>query len=119
MTMMRRTFVAAVLALFVLTVTSPAASAHEEYRLVGTLVKVEKTEPALYVVSIKFKWAPTDQEELVADVYVWSTTVITRDSKEVPASELKAGLSVVIDALGDDWMHSDALSVRIVPPIGK
>jgi hypothetical protein len=46
-------------------------------------------------------------------------TVISRDKKKVDASELKAGLSVVVDAYGDSLEDSDvlAIEIRIVPPI--
>jgi len=37
--------------------------------------------------------------------------------KTVPRTELKAGLSVVVDALGDDLTDVVALEVRIVPAI--
>jgi hypothetical protein len=85
--------------------------------MVGTLVKVEPARGATHRISVKFKWSAADTEEVVARVYVYPATVITRDGNKVPASELKVGLSVVVDATGDSWDLSDADSIRIVPPI--
>jgi hypothetical protein len=46
-------------------------------------------------------------------------TEISRDKKKVDAKELKAGLSVVVNAYGDGLEDSDllAIEIRIVPPI--
>jgi hypothetical protein len=48
---------------------------------------------------------------------VYPGTIITRDGNKVPASELKVGLSVVVDATRDTWDLSDADSIRIVPAL--
>jgi hypothetical protein len=42
-------------------------------------------------------------------------TVVTRDKKKVGATELKVGLSVVVDANGDSLEDLVVLEVRIVP----
>jgi len=44
-------------------------------------------------------------------------TTISRDKKKVSAAELKTGLTVVVDAIGDSEADLVALDVRIVPPI--
>jgi hypothetical protein len=114
-----RRLVAGVLLMFLALLAGRAASAHEAYRVVGTLVKVDKAEGALALLTIRFKWEPTDPEDELGQVYVTNETEITRDGKKVPLSDVKAGLYVVIDAWGDEFMFSDALSVKIVPPPAK
>jgi hypothetical protein len=116
--MTRRHFISmAVVFGFAVIAGGSAVRAHEQYRMVGTLVQVEPARGATHRISIKFKWSAADTEEVVARVYVYPATVITRDGNKVPASELKVGLSVVVDATGDSWDLSDADSIRIVPPI--
>ena len=45
-------------------------------------------------------------------------TKITREREEVEAKELRAGLTVVVDAYGDTEDDLLALDIRIVPPFG-
>ena len=42
-------------------------------------------------------------------------TEYTRDKKKIDRSQLKAGLKVVVDALGDDYDNLEAVAIRIVP----
>ena len=46
-------------------------------------------------------------------------TLVTRDKKKFSATELKAGLSVVIDASGDSLDDLVVLEIRIVPSATK
>ena len=84
--------------------------AHDEFRIVGSVVKVEKSQ-----LQVKSR-----------DTKVWSVALRTstfihrdKDQTKVSETELKAGTSVVVDALGDTEFDLEALEVRIVPPIGK
>lgn len=87
------------------------AQAHDEYRFVGRILSVESTKNRF---SLRFKEA--DGKDETVWIALKATTDITRDRKPVPRSELKAGLNVVVDALGDDYDTLEAEAVRIVPP---
>ena len=84
------------------------ALAHDNFRVIGTVTKFANS-----TIAVKTK------EGKVASMRVDKQTVISRDKKKVDASELKAGLSVVVDAYGDSLEDSDvlAIEIRIVPPI--
>ena len=84
------------------------ARAHEAFRFVGTVVKVQGTQ-----LGVKLKIGRTVWVELK------KSTVVLKDKTKVPASALKAGLSVVVDALGDDDSDLTAKQVRIVPAIAS
>ena len=83
-----------------------ALVAHEAFRIVGTITKRQGTQ-----LGVKTKAGRTVWVELK------KTTIILRDKTKVAATELKPGLSVVVDALGDDDSDLEAKQVRIVPPI--
>jgi hypothetical protein len=80
--------------------------AHEAFRFVGTVAKVQGTQ-----LGVKLKIGRTIWVELK------KSTIILKDKTKVPASALKPGLSVVVDALGDDDSDLEAKQVRIVPAI--
>jgi hypothetical protein len=103
---MIRTLIAAVLATLVLGAAS--VSGHDEFRIIGTVARYQ--ESTLQVKS---------REGKTISVRLDKQTVITRDKKKVPPAELKAGLSVVVDAYGDTEDDSLALEIRIVPPIAR
>lgn len=107
--MMRGLLVFAVAAM--LAFTSLPLRAHDEYRFVGRVIAVE---PAARRFSLEFKEA--DGKDETVWIALKATTEVTRDKKPVSRSELKAGLSVVVDALGDDYETLEAVAVRIVPP---
>jgi hypothetical protein len=65
--------------------------AHEAFRVVGTLAKVQGTK-----LGVKLTVGRTVWMELT------KSTVILKDKTKVPASALKEGLSVVVDALGGE-----------------
>ena len=81
-------------------------SAHDQFRIIGTLTKAQPT-------SLEVR---TKEGKTVA-IEVNRETLITRDRKKVEFGELKTGGSVVVDALGDTFDDLVALEVRIVPPI--
>jgi len=82
------------------------APAHEAFRFVGTIAKIQGTQ-----LGVKLKVGRTVWVELK------KSTIILKDKTKVPASTLKPGLSVVVDALGDDDSDLEAKQVRIVPAI--
>lgn len=85
-----------------------ALSAHEEFRVIGTISKHQGT-----VINVKAR------DGKMASIRLDKQTAISRDSKKVDAAELKVGLTVVVDAYGDSEEDLLALEIRIVPPIGR
>ena len=84
------------------------AFAHDEFRIVGTISKVERTQLQV-----------TTAERKTYKIKLDSQTLISRDKKKVAANELKAGRTVVVDAIGDSEEDLLALEVRLVPAIAK
>lgn len=80
--------------------------AHDEFRIIGTVAKYQDT-------TLQVK----NRDGKVISVRLDRQTLITRDKKKVPPAELKAGLTVVVDAYGDTEEDSLALEIRIVPPL--
>jgi hypothetical protein len=103
---MQRPILGVCVAVMLFVVGAPRASAHDEFRIIGTLTRVQEHQ-----IDVKQKDSRT------VSIAVNKETLITRDKKKVPASELKTGRSVVVDALGDDLTDLVALEVRIVPDI--
>ena len=102
---MRTVIIAAAVALAVM-LAPGALSAHDDYRIIGTLTKIEGN-----TISVK---QTKDGKVIAADVD--SQTVITRDEKTLDRSALKVGLNVVVDATGDDLDDLLVLRIRLVPP---
>jgi len=100
-----RTLIAFV-ALSVIVAGTTALSAHEDFRVIGTISKRQAS-----VIDVR------QRDGTTARIRVDKQTAISRDDKHVDASELKAGLTVVIDAYGDSEKDLLALEIRIVPPI--
>ena len=96
--------------LLVATFVASPVRAHDQFRFVGTLVKVDAARTH---VSVKFKEGNGKDETV--QVAITATTAITRDKKAIPKSALKVGANVVIDALGDDYDNLEAVEIRIVP----
>jgi hypothetical protein len=103
---MKRYFIGVCASLAVLSAFAPQASAHDEFRIIGTLTRVQAHQ-----IDVKQKDGRT------VAITLNTETLVTRDKKKVAASELKKGGSVVVDALGDDLTDLSALEVRIVPAI--
>lgn len=83
-----------------------AAPAHEAFRIVGTVATLKPTQ-----IGVKTKQGRTVYIELT------KKTMVLRDKTKVPATELKTGLSVVVDARGDDDSDLTAKQMRIAPAI--
>ena len=97
--MTRRGFAAA--AALLLLGTLPF-SAHEKFRIVGTVVKVQATQ-------LDVKAADGQTYEIDMD----AKTRVTRNKKNAALSELKAGRSVVVDALGHDMFDLVAVEIQL------
>jgi hypothetical protein len=80
--------------------------AHEDFRVIGTLTKHQDSR-----IEVK------NRTGKITSIKLDKQTAISRDKKKVDATELKAGLSVVVDAYGDSEADLLALEIRIVPPI--
>ena len=107
----RRVITAAALTLLMF--GAPALSAHERFRFVGTVVRMD-TAKKLLIVKTGRKEHPPELEIGITD-----KTRIEKDGRKLPVSELKSGRYVVVDALGDDLFSTDATLVKIVPAPAK
>ena len=105
--MTRRLMLAA--ALGVLICSAPAFAVHDDFRIIGTVARV--TPKTLDVKQTK--------GGKIISMAMTDAVVVTRDKKKVPATELKAGLSVVVDARGDSLTALSVAAVRIVPAPAK
>ena len=99
--MTKRLMVLAALALLITT-----AAAHERFRIVGTIARRQAATIEIATKEGRKAWVALDKK-----------TVVTRDGKKVATATLKAGESVVVDALGDDASDLVAQQIRVVPPI--
>jgi pyrroloquinoline quinone (PQQ) biosynthesis protein C len=106
-TMMKR--IAMLLTLIALT-TAAALMAYEEFRVIGRVMQVESS-------SLKVR----TKEGKEVSIATGKQTAYLRDQKKADASEVQAGLSVVVDAKGDSYDNLVASEVRIVlgPAKGK
>lgn len=77
-------------------------SAHEKFRIVGTVLKVQAAQ-------LDVKAADGQTYEIDMD----AKTRVTRNKKRVAMAELKAGQSVVVDALGHDMFDLVAVEVQL------
>ncbi len=105
--MTRRLMIAGVLAGLI--VGMAPAAAHDDYRIIGTITNV--TANTLDVKQTK--------DGKTISMATDEATLVTRDKKKVSATELKAGLSVVVDASGDSLEDLVVLEIRIVPSASK
>ena len=101
--MTRRLMLAGVLAVVVM--GAAPATAHDEYRIIGTIAKL-----AVKTLDVK-----QTKDGKTISMRTDEATLVTRDKKKVGAAELKTGLSVVVDARGDSLEDLVVLEVRIVP----
>jgi hypothetical protein len=79
--------------------------AHDDYRIIGTVLKVSAG---------KLEVRQTKDRKTIA-MKTDTATLVTKDKKKVSASQLKAGTSVVVDARGDSLEDLVVLEVKIVP----
>lgn len=102
---MRKIAISAVVAL---TFFAAPALAHDEFRFVGTVTKLDKTAMQLKA-----------QDPKPVTVKLKGQTLVTKDKKKVGVDTIKMGDTVVVDALGDSYADLEAVEVRIVPPVTK
>ena len=105
--MTRRLMIAGMLAGLI--VGMAPAAAHDDYRIIGTIANV-----AAKTVDVK-----QTKDGKTISMATDEATLVTRDKKKVSATELKAGLSVVVDASGDSLEDLVVLEIRIVPSATK
>jgi hypothetical protein len=86
--------------------SAAALWAHDNFRVIGTVTRVEASS-----LDVKNKDLKT------TSIRIDKQTTVTRDKKKIPISELRVGQSVIVDAYGDSEADLLALEVRIVPPI--
>lgn len=103
------TGVLAITAIVVLVASMAPLRAHDEFRFVGSIVKMDAPKNLVTV-----RYREFDGKEDVVDVKILAKTKITRDGKTVPKSQLRADVHVVVDALGCDDDY-EAVAIRIVP----
>jgi len=83
------------------------ASAHDRYRIVGTVTKITADE--ITVKQVK--------DNSLVEMDHDRNTKVTRDGKPAKIADVKVGGSVVIDALGDSILDLVVLEIRLVPAI--
>jgi hypothetical protein len=77
-------------------------AAHEKFKIVGTIVKVHAKQ--LDVKAVDGATYEIDMPE---------NTAVMIDLKKVPASELKPGRKVIVEALGHDMFDLEAVLIRL------
>ncbi|MBM3818323.1 MAG: hypothetical protein FJW14_04770 [Acidimicrobiia bacterium] len=97
---------ALVSALMLLAAGAGVVRAHEEFRIIGTLMKHADSR-----IQVKSRTGKT------VSIRLDKQTAISRDKKKVDAAALRAGQSLVVDSYGDTEDDSLAIEIRIVPPI--
>jgi hypothetical protein len=100
---MKRLFITGFCAALLITIVT--LSAHENFRIIGTVAKV--TADSLDVKQTK--------DGVVLSMRMNRQTSISRDNKRVDRAELKVGLHVVVDARGDTLKDLLIHTVRLVP----
>jgi len=79
-----------------------SVSAHEKFKIVGTIVKVQATQLDVKAV-----------DGATYEIDMTEGTQVMRGLKKLPQSELKPGLRVTVDALGHDMFDLEAVLVTI------
>ena len=105
--MTRRLVIAVTMAALVLIV--PSAWAHEEYRIIGTVLKLSTDR-----LDVK-----QTKDGKTISMLTDHLTIYTRDKKKVKRADLKVGTNVVVDGIGDAIEDLLVLEVKIVPPPAK
>jgi|SRR5215203_5950158 len=82
-------------------------SAHDEYRIVGTVAKISATQ--IDIKQIK--------DGKIVEIDIDKQTKVTRDKKPTTFNQIKVGGSVVVEAYGDSILDLLALEIRLVPAI--
>jgi len=104
---MKRCFIAVIVAVLIAGVAP--ASAHEKYRIIGKITRVSSS-----VLDVK-----QAKDGKVILMFMPAKITVTRDKAKGNMKDLKAGLSVVVEAIGDGMDDLEVVSVRIVPAAPK
>lgn len=96
--MTRRAFAAVLLVVLALT----GVSAHEKFKIVGSIVKVQATQ--LDVKAVDGATYEIDMNE---------GTHVMQGLKKLPQSVLRPGLQVTVDALGHDMFDLEAVLIQL------
>jgi hypothetical protein len=105
---MTRRFMIATALMGLLTAAAPAG-AHDEYRIIGTVLKVSAGK-----LDVK-----QTRDGKTISMITNAETIVTRDTRKVNAAELKIGANVVVDALGDSLEELLVVEVKLVPAPAK
>lgn len=90
------------IAILLLIVAADSLSAHEKFKIVGSIVKVHTTQ--LDVKAVDGATYEIDMNE---------TTQVMQGLKKLPQSVLRPGLRVTVDALGHDMFDLEAVLVTL------
>ena len=104
---MKRCFFAVIIAVLIAGVAP--ASAHEKFRIIGKITRVSSS-----VLDVK-----QTKDGKVILMFLPATITVTRDKAKGTMKDLKVGLDVVVDAIGDDLEDLEVVSVWIVPAVVK
>jgi len=104
---MKRRLITAILALSIVSIAP--ASAHEKFRIIGKITRVSSS-----VLDVK-----QTKDGKVILMFMPATITVMRNKTKGSMKDLKAGLNVVVDAIGDDLDDLEVVTVRIVPPAAK
>ena len=83
-------------------VTVIGLSAHEKFKVVGTIVKVQATQLDVKAV-----------DGATYEIDMNDGTQVMRGIRKVPQSELRPGQKVTVDALGHDMFDLEAVLVTL------
>lgn len=99
-----------------LALTMSGLSAHDDFRIVGSIVTMDARARALTVRMIPQPGDDADAVERNVRITLPSFVTTERDGKPMALGDLEPGLYVVVDAQGHDYTDLEAVKVRIVPP---
>ena len=88
--------------LLVLVLVLATISAHEKFKVVGTIVKVQATQLDVKAV-----------DGATYEIDMNDGTQVMRGIRKVPQSELRPGQKVTVDALGHDMFDLEAVLIQI------
>ncbi len=103
----------AVVVLGMLALGATGASAHDKFRFIGTVLKME-VKKKLLTMKTSDEACPTELE-----IDIRPKTRIEQNGRKAGGADLEPGAHVVVDAVGDDYFDVAAVVVKIVPPPSK
>jgi hypothetical protein len=93
-----------VLAALVAAILTSPAGAHEKFKIVGTVVKVHAEQ-----LDVKGVDGSTYEMDMLDSAPVF------KQNRKVGRTELKAGVKVIVNALGHDFFDLEVVDVHITP----